>query len=60
MLGSESYSYQSVNEEDIKIKVVIVGDPAVGKTSFVKQYVECRYTGNYRWTVGGKIIGLEF
>lgn len=33
-------------------KVIIIGDPTVGKTSFVQRYVENSYKKDYKGTVG--------
>lgn len=33
-------------------KVIIIGDPTVGKTSFVQRYVENSYKRDYKGTVG--------
>lgn len=33
-------------------KVIIIGDPTVGKTAFVKRYVQNSYTREYKGTVG--------
>ena len=33
-------------------KVIIIGDPTVGKTSFVQRYVENTYKRDYKGTVG--------
>lgn len=34
------------------LKLVVVGDPQVGKTSLLKTYVEGKFTGNYKATIG--------
>ena len=36
-------------------KVLVVGDSLVGKTAFVRRYVQGRYEDNYKVTVGGKV-----
>jgi Ras-related protein Rab-7L1 len=33
-------------------KVIIIGDPTVGKTAFVKRYVQKSYSREYKGTVG--------
>jgi GTPase SAR1 and related small G proteins len=33
-------------------KVIIIGDPTVGKTSFVQRYVQNSYKRDYKGTVG--------
>lgn len=37
-------------------KVIIIGDPTVGKTSFVQRYVNDTYKRDYKGTVGGNFI----
>lgn len=38
--------------KELTIKVIIVGDAAVGKTSFIQRYVTNAFQSNYKWTVG--------
>lgn len=33
-------------------KVIVIGDPTVGKTSFVQRYVQNTYRKDYKGTVG--------
>lgn len=33
-------------------KVLVIGDLGVGKTSIIKRYVQQRFSGNYRATIG--------
>jgi len=40
-------------------KVIIVGDSGVGKTSLLNQYVNQRYTQQYRATVGADFLAKE-
>lgn len=44
--------YQTMTE--ILFKVIIIGDPTVGKTSFVQRYVNDAYRRDYKMTIGGK------
>ena len=38
-------------------KLLVVGDSLVGKTAFVRRYVQGRYEDNYKVTVGGNYLG---
>lgn len=37
----------------LKLKVVLVGDAAVGKTSLSVRFTEDKFGDNYRYTIGG-------
>lgn len=41
-----------MEEEHCYLKVVIVGDAGVGKTSLLEQYVHRRFAANYKATIG--------
>lgn len=41
---------------DIKIKVIIIGEPAVGKTSLVKKYVSRQFANDYRASIGTNLF----
>ena len=43
-------------KRDIILKLVILGDPAVGKTSLINQYVDKRFETDYKPTLGVNII----
>jgi Ras-related protein Rab-7L1 len=45
------YSEASAAPEKL-FKVIIIGDPTVGKTSFVQRYVQNLYRKDYKGTVG--------
>lgn len=50
--------YQTMTE--ILFKVIIIGDPTVGKTSLVQRYVNDAYRRDYKMTIGGKdLYGLR-
>ena len=34
-------------------KIIIIGDPRVGKSSFVKRYVQGTFSSHYKTTIGG-------
>ncbi len=36
-------------------KVLIIGDPRVGKSSFVKRYVQGVFANHYKTTIGGNV-----
>lgn len=40
------------------LKVLVIGDPGVGKTAFINYYVGGTFHNNYRQTIGGKISAL--
>ena len=48
MAGVDSFKQEKL------FKVLVVGDSLVGKTAFVRRYVQGRYEDNYKVTVGGK------
>ena len=37
------------------LKVILVGDAGVGKTSFVQRYVDQSFLKDYKATIGGKL-----
>ncbi|GFN76191.1 ras-related protein rab-7l1-like [Plakobranchus ocellatus] len=37
---------------EVLFKVIIIGDPTVGKTSFVQKYVNDSFRGDYKMTIG--------
>ncbi len=40
----------------IKLKIIIVGEPAVGKTSLVMRFISDRFSKDYRSTIGTNIF----
>ena len=40
---------------EMPVKVIIIGDPGVGKTSLIQRYINQKYTDNYKWTIGGRL-----
>ena len=40
-------------------KIVIIGDPGVGKTSLINRYVEEKFTSEYKATIGTNILKKE-
>jgi hypothetical protein len=48
-------SFISVNMSVERLfKIIIIGDPTVGKTSFVQRYVNDMFRRDYKGTIGGK------
>lgn len=43
---------------EILFKVIIIGNPTVGKTSFVQRYVNESYRRDYKMTIGGMCTGI--
>ncbi|MFX1278289.1 MAG: Rab family GTPase [Promethearchaeota archaeon] len=43
------------NNKKITLKVIIVGEPAVGKTSLVKKYVSGQFNRDYKASIGTNI-----
>ena len=48
-----------IEEKDFKLKIVIIGDPAVGKTSLVQRYISGQFSKDYRSTIGTNIYVKE-
>ncbi len=46
---------QEREEDELIFKVIVVGDPAIGKTSLIKKYVKHQFEGEYLPTVGVSI-----
>jgi len=42
-------------QKDVKKKIALLGDPAVGKTSLIRRYVVDRYDDKYISTLGTKV-----
>ena len=38
--------------DSVNIKLLLLGDPSVGKTTFLKKYIENKYLSNYELTIG--------
>ena len=39
-----------------RIKVIIIGEPGVGKTSLVKKFISGRFTRDYRVSIGANLF----
>ena len=39
-------------EESVNIKLLLLGDPSVGKTTFLNKYIKNKYLQNYELTIG--------
>lgn len=44
---------------EVLFKVLIIGDPTVGKTSFVQRYVNNSFRRDYKMTIGGNILNIK-
>ncbi|RWS24119.1 ras-related protein Rab-32-like protein, partial [Leptotrombidium deliense] len=51
LIYSSSTSFKSESNE-VNLKVLIIGEPYAGKTSFITRYVHQRFNKSYRATVG--------
>jgi small GTP-binding protein len=51
----EIYAYTRSMEDEIVYKVIFLGDPAVGKTSLIKKYIDANYEERYLPTIGVSI-----
>ncbi|MHA1799769.1 MAG: GTP-binding protein [Candidatus Helarchaeota archaeon] len=47
------------SETVYKIKLVMLGEYAVGKTSFIRQFTKKRFTGQYKPTIGAEITKMR-
>jgi small GTP-binding protein len=45
-----------MNEQMIKIKIIVIGEHAVGKTSLTRKYVENEFMRDYRPTIGTNVF----
>lgn len=52
MAGSGAGRWRVEGNENIILKVLVIGDPCVGKTSFVQRYVNGTFHRNYKGTIG--------
>ncbi|MFX1311378.1 MAG: Rab family GTPase [Promethearchaeota archaeon] len=43
------------NNKKFTLKIILIGDPAVGKTSLVKKFVSGQFTTDYRSSIGTNI-----
>lgn len=48
----ESFFSESKLTTQKLYKIIVIGDPTVGKTSFVQRYVQNSFNKNYKGTVG--------
>lgn len=64
MSDSDDIYVQEREEGEITYKIIVVGDPAIGKTSLIRKYVKYQFEKDYIPTVGVSIskqpIELEF
>ncbi len=45
-----------MNDNKFTLKIIIIGEPAVGKTSLVKKFVSGQFTKDYRSSIGTNIF----
>ena len=53
--GENEYYYQEREPGEIIYKVIVIGDPAVGKTSLIRKFVKKQFEKDYLPTVGVSI-----
>ncbi len=46
-------------KKKVLLKVIILGDSGVGKTSLMNQYVNKKFTGQYKATIGADFTTKE-
>jgi Ras-related protein Rab-7A len=57
-----SYNYQSNNHNNYMkktLKIVILGDSGVGKTSLMNRYAHGKFTGQYKATIGADFLSKD-
>ena len=47
------------SRKKVLLKVIILGDSGVGKTSLMNQYVNKRFTSQYKATIGADFLPKE-
>ncbi|KAI8898747.1 ras family-domain-containing protein [Globomyces pollinis-pini] len=47
------------NQKKVLLKVIILGDSGVGKTSLMNQYVNKKFSGQYKATIGADFLTKE-
>jgi small GTP-binding protein len=53
--GREDMALENINNYKMKIKICLVGDAGVGKTSLIRRYVLDMFDDNYITTLGTKV-----
>lgn len=41
-----------MEKDEVSLKILVVGEPSVGKTSFVQRYCRCSFSTEYKTTIG--------
>lgn len=49
----------STSRKKILLKVIILGDTGVGKTSLMNQYVNKRFSNQYKATIGADFLSKD-
>jgi len=44
------------NAKKITLKIIIIGDPAVGKTSLIKKFITGKFSADYRSSIGANLF----
>jgi len=52
--------YQNMLGRRVLLKILVLGDSGVGKTSLLYQYVNKKFTGKYKATIGADFLTKEF
>ncbi|EPB75605.1 hypothetical protein ANCCEY_05294, partial [Ancylostoma ceylanicum] len=47
-------------KKQYSFKILVIGDPATGKTSIIRRFVHNVFTANYKATVLPTFIGVDF
>jgi small GTP-binding protein len=59
VITSEDVSQRGSDPSKVKMKVVLVGDPFVGKTSLASRFVLDQFDNSYIQTIGAKVMKKE-
>jgi len=57
--GGPSAAGATSNRKKVLLKVIILGDSGVGKTSLMNQYVNKKFSNQYKATIGADFLTKE-
>merc|ERR1712194_943693 len=57
--GLAKMAYNPGQKKKVLLKVIILGDSGVGKTSLMNQYVNKKFTNQYKATIGADFLTKE-